>query len=72
MEKIRRAKKQPDPHKHLLDTGEIDEQDEMDDDSQLCAIWCEIHKKYEWHYVPVDLIGSGAILDRTTRTGWRG
>lgn len=72
LEKIRRAQAAPDPHKHLLDTGEIDDQDELDDDSQLCLVWCLHHRKYEWHYVPLDLIRSGATIERTTRPGWRG
>jgi hypothetical protein len=59
-----RPSRAPDPDLHELDTGEIDELDELDDDSQLALIWCCTHRRYESHYIPLDLIGSGAIVTR--------
>lgn len=66
------AKAKINPHRHVLDTGQIDSLDELDDDSQLALVWCESHSKYEWHYVPLDMIGHTAELVRVTGSGWRG
>lgn len=49
---------------HELNTGEIDELDEIDDESQLAFIWCNTHQRYESHYIPIRLIGSGVTITR--------
>lgn len=60
-----------DPHRHELDTGQVDSLDEIDEDSQLALVWCDSHGKYEWHNIPRDLIGRTSRLVRITRAGWR-
>lgn len=52
---------------HILDTGEIDSLDEVDDGDQLALVWCETHKIYEWHYLPLDVIGQTGTIVRTTK-----
>lgn len=37
--------------KHDLDYSNIDDKDEISGDEQLCLIWCDTHKKYEWHWI---------------------
>ena len=37
--------------KHKLDPSEIDDLDEISGDEQLCLVWCETHKTYEWHWL---------------------
>jgi hypothetical protein len=37
--------------KHVLDTAEIDEVDEIDGEQQLVLVWCDTHQVYEWHWV---------------------
>lgn len=67
MARMRYAKKQhASPSEHVLDCGNIDEWDEIDCDTQLVWIWCQTHKKYEWHSVPLDIVHCGSIY-RTKR-----
>lgn len=61
-----------DPHRHVLNTGQIDSLDEIDEDCQLALVWCDSHQKYEWHNLPQELIGHTAELVRITKPGWRG
>lgn len=57
------ADEKPEPPKpHYLDTGEIDELDELNGNYQLCLIWCSTHGKYEWHSIDRDYINSGSII----------
>lgn len=49
---------------HDLDYSEIDELDEIDGDEQLALIWCNTHRKYEWHSIDRDLIGGGSTKRR--------
>ena len=58
--------------KHVLDHGQIDSLDEVDADSQLALVWCETHQKYEWHNLPLRLIGRTGTIERTTKPGWTG
>lgn len=44
---------------HQLDTSEIDDLDERSGDEQLALVWCDTHKKYEWHWLPLDEIRGG-------------
>lgn len=39
---------------HVLDCSRIEEFDELNDDTQLCWVWCRTHKKLEWHSLPLD------------------
>lgn len=41
-----------DGKKHKLDLSEIDELDEISGDEQLALVWCDTHRKYEWHWLP--------------------
>lgn len=54
----------PSSNIHELNTGEIDELDEIDGDCQLAFIWCNTHQHYESHSIPIGLIGSGSIVVR--------
>lgn len=47
---------------HALDCCNIDELDELDDDSQLAYVWCLTHQKYESHYIPLDYIRDGGVF----------
>lgn len=57
MEKMRRAAavtaKQVEQG-HVLDCSRIEEFDELNDDTQLCWVWCRTHSKLEWHSLPID------------------
>lgn len=61
MEKMRRALASSQSDEHVLNCDNIDEWDEINDDLQLVWVWCETHKKYEWHSVPRDLVNVGGI-----------
>lgn len=37
--------------RHLVDPNDIDELDEISGDEQSCLVWCETHKRYEWHWL---------------------
>lgn len=58
--------------KHCLECAIIDSLDEIDEHNQLALVWCATHNKFEWHNLPMRLIGTDAYLDRTTKTGWKG
>jgi hypothetical protein len=49
---------------HELDCCEIDEEDEIDDGSQLCSVWCMTHQKYEWHSIPLDYVRHGGAVTK--------
>lgn len=36
---------------HRLDTSQVDQLDEISGDEQLALIWCETHRKWEWHWI---------------------
>ena len=36
---------------HELDPHDVDERDEIDEYQQLCLVWCETCRKYEWHWI---------------------
>lgn len=40
--------------RHVLDRSRIDERDEIDDGQQLCLVWCETHRAFEWHWIEVE------------------
>lgn len=35
---------------HRLDTSQVDQLDEISGDEQLALVWCETHRKWEWHW----------------------
>lgn len=39
---------------HDLDTSQIDDRDEISGDEQQCLVWCDTHRKWEWHWLPID------------------
>jgi hypothetical protein len=39
---------------HDLDTSQIDDKDEIGGDEQLCLVWCDTHRTWEWHWLPID------------------
>jgi hypothetical protein len=41
---------------HDLDYGQIDDLDEIDEYRQQAFVWCNTHRKYEWHWVGLRLI----------------
>lgn len=57
------ANEKPEPARnHVIDTGEIDELDEINGDDQLCLVWCTTHGNYEWHSIDRDYVGSGHLI----------
>lgn len=36
---------------HRLDTSQVDQLDEISGDEQLALVWCETHRKWEWHWI---------------------
>lgn len=72
MEKMRRAKMEmAAPDEHILDCDNIDDLDEIDEDSQLSWVWCTIHKKYEWHSIHLDNVEYGGLIKRSGKeVGW--
>ena len=42
---------------HDLDYSEIDELDEISGDEQQALIWCDTHRKFEWHWAAVEDLG---------------
>lgn len=62
MVRMRQARKAaPANQEHVLICDDIDEWDEINDGMQLVWVWCQTHKKYEWHSVPQDLVDGGGI-----------
>lgn len=53
--------------KHTLNCFEIDDQDELDDGCQLCRVWCETHRKYEWHNIPLEYVRFGGVIVTTRK-----
>lgn len=37
--------------KHILDPSQVDQLDEISGDEQLALVWCETHRKWEWHWL---------------------
>lgn len=62
MAKMRAAIAVSESAEHVLNCDNIEEWDELNDDSQLVWVWCETHKKYEWHSVHLDYAQGGGIL----------
>jgi len=36
---------------HRLDPSQVDQLDEISGDEQLALVWCETHRKWEWHWI---------------------
>jgi hypothetical protein len=47
---------------HVLNCNMIEELDEMNDDTQLCWVWCETHRKFEWHSLHFEYVKNGGIF----------
>jgi hypothetical protein len=45
---------------HDLDYSEIDDLDEISGDEQLALVWCDTHRRFEWHWIPIRRVRSGA------------
>jgi hypothetical protein len=41
--------------KRNLDLSEIDGLDEISGDEQLALVWCKLHRRWEWHWLPRDV-----------------
>lgn len=39
---------------HELDRSQIDDRDEISGDEQLCLVWCETHRAWEWHWLRIE------------------
>lgn len=52
---------------HILDTTDIEDRDEINDGEQLVWVWCQIHKRYEWHNISLHAIEHGFLLDYDTK-----
>jgi hypothetical protein len=46
--------------RHDLDCSEIDELDEISGDEQQALVWCRTHRRWEWHWIPRDLVRGGS------------
>lgn len=38
--------------RHSVEPSDVDERDERSGDEQLCLVWCNTHRSYEWHWIP--------------------
>jgi hypothetical protein len=56
---------------HVLDYSEIEEPDEISGDEQYVLVWCNTHKKHEWHWLNRDLINTQRRRSRPDRLGKR-
>lgn len=52
---------------HELNCYEIDSLDEIDEGCQLALVWCETHRKYEWHSISLDLVKHGGTITTTRK-----
>jgi hypothetical protein len=43
------------PEEHDLDASQIDDRDEISGDEQQMLVWCNTHRKWEWHWLPIDV-----------------
>jgi len=71
----KRAARRVDPSKptrHLLDCSQIGDVDEQSGCEQLAWVFCRLHGRHEWHWIPIDLIESSHTLERFTMPGWKG
>lgn len=55
------------PSEHVLDCSRIEEFDELNDDTQLCWVWCLTHEKLEWHSLPLDYVDTQDGIYRTSK-----
>ena len=52
---------------HVLNCDKIEELDEVNGESQLCWVWCETHRRFEWHSLPLDRVDGGGKLTTQRR-----
>lgn len=52
---------------HELDCCEIADWDEIDDGMQLVWVWCDTHKKNEWHSIPLGMVRHGGTFIKTRK-----
>ncbi|AWM24957.1 hypothetical protein [Sinorhizobium fredii] len=43
---------------HRLDTTQVDQLDEISGDEQQALVWCETHRKWEWHWLDRPELGN--------------
>ena len=55
---------------HEIDCSNVDDLDEIDDDCQLALVWCNTHKRFEWHNVRRADLKEGNTLVTNTRSQW--
>ncbi len=52
---------------HDLDLSQIDELDEIDGDQQFASVWCDTHRKFEWHWIDCVRPSTAALARRSQR-----
>lgn len=68
MAKMRRAAtRAAEAEGHVLDCSRISDFDELNDDTQLCWVWCRTHGKLEWHSLPLGYVEMQDGLFRTSK-----
>ncbi len=55
---------------HLLNCYEIDSLDEQDDQFQIARVWCETHRRYEWHNIHLDYVRHGGTVRTERKPLW--
>lgn len=55
---------------HVLNCSEIDDLDEVDDGFQIARVWCETHRRYEWHNIPQDNVRFGGFRKTDRKPLW--
>jgi uncharacterized protein YuzB (UPF0349 family) len=45
--------------------SEIDDCDVIDGDEQLCLVFCDTCQRYEWHWLPRDLVSGPRYRNRS-------
>ncbi|RYY08588.1 MAG: HNH endonuclease [Alphaproteobacteria bacterium] len=60
------------PTRHMLECSRVGDLDEESGGQQQAYVYCRLHGKFEWHWLPLDLVESDYTLERYTMPGWRG
>lgn len=55
---------------HRLNCHDIDDLDEISGEMQIALVWCETHRRYEWHSIDRDYVRYGGTLETNRKPLW--